>query len=190
MKHSTDIFLCILLLLLLTLGGYVGLSLLRQKMQQHFSAIHGLVAGDEAIDESKLAANDNKASLILEHPDFLNWKLLSTAHMVFSQDNKAVTVSYNATIKALNHHIVKAKGFLFPLEQGLKQAHFLISPYPPSCAFCLPAGPSELIEVTAKTPMTFTYDAVILKGTFELVTDKEGLNQGMVYRMNDAVIVE
>jgi hypothetical protein len=94
-----------------------------------------------------------------------------------------------ASLKALNHQLLRAKGFMFPLDSAGKQRHFLLSPYPSSCAYCLPAGASELIEIRPKHPMDFTYDAVTITGEFELLSTPEDLKQGLFYRMNNATLV-
>ena len=78
---------------------------------------------------------------------------------------------------------------MFPLDQFGKQTHFLLCPYPPSCPFCLPAGPAELIEVHPVDAADFSYDAVTVKGTFRLMQpgDNDG---GLFYSMDDAQMVK
>jgi hypothetical protein len=47
---------------------------------------------------------------------------------------------YSAEIKALDGQNVKLMGLIFPLEGGLEHERFLLTAWPPSCPFCLPAG--------------------------------------------------
>ena len=65
-------------------------------------------------------------------------------------------VSYGPEIKALDGRDVKLMGFIYPLEGGLEHEHFLLTAWPPSCPFCLPAGPSQLVDVHAREPIEFT----------------------------------
>ena len=58
-------------------------------------------------------------------------------------------------------------GFIYPLEGGLEHEHFLLTAWPPSCPFCLPAGPSQMVEVFCKEPIEFSDGAIMLAGTFE-----------------------
>jgi hypothetical protein len=65
----------------------------------------------------------------------------------------AATCSMGARSKAmLNCH----QGHLYPLEGGLEHERFLLTAWPPSCPFCLPAGPSQMVEVYCEEPVEFT----------------------------------
>jgi uncharacterized protein len=90
---------------------------------------------------------------------------------------------YRPEVKALNGREAKVMGFLFPLEGGLEHDHFLLTAWPPSCPFCLPAGPSQLVEVFCAKPVSFTDGAIMMAGTFELLHDDPS---GLFYRMHDA----
>jgi hypothetical protein len=94
---------------------------------------------------------------------------------------------YRPEVKALNGHEAKVMGFLFPLEGGLEHDHFLLTAWPPSCPFCLPAGPSQMIEVFCAKPVSFTDGAIMMAGTFELLHEDPS---GLYYRMHDASEVE
>ena len=63
---------------------------------------------------------------------------------------------YSPEVKALNGQQVKLMGFIYPLEGGLEHEHFLLTAWPPSCPFCLPAGPSQMVEVFCKEPIEFS----------------------------------
>ena len=94
---------------------------------------------------------------------------------------------YSPEIKALDGRDVKLMGFIFPLEGGLEHERFLLTAWPPSCPFCLPAGPSQMVEVFCEEPIEFTEGAILMAGRFELLEDDPS---GMYYRMHDAEEVE
>jgi uncharacterized protein len=94
---------------------------------------------------------------------------------------------YSDEIRALEGQKVKLMGFIYPLEGGLEHEHFLLTAWPPSCPFCLPAGPSQMVEVLCEEPVEFTEGAIVMDGTFELLEDDPS---GMYYRMRDAELVE
>jgi uncharacterized protein len=94
---------------------------------------------------------------------------------------------YRPEVKALDGHEAKVMGFLFPLEGGLEHDHFLLTAWPPSCPFCLPAGPSQMVEVFCAEPVAFTDGAIMMAGTFELLHEDPS---GLYYRMHDAREVE
>jgi uncharacterized protein len=94
---------------------------------------------------------------------------------------------YSKEVKALDRQRVKLMGFIYPLEGGLEHERFLLTAWPPSCPFCLPAGPSQMVEVFCHEPIKFTEGAVLMAGRFELLKDDPS---GMYYRMHDAEEVE
>ena len=94
---------------------------------------------------------------------------------------------YSPEVKALNGQEVKLMGFIYPLEGGLEHEHFLLTAWPPSCPFCLPAGPSQMVEVFCKDPVEFSDGAIMLAGTFETLKDDPS---GMYYRMRGAELLE
>lgn len=96
-------------------------------------------------------------------------------------------IDYSAAIKALDDQDVKLMGFIYPLEGGLEHERFLLTAWPPSCPFCLPAGPSQMVEVLCEEPITFTDGAILISGRFEVLEDDPS---GMYYRMHAAEEVE
>jgi hypothetical protein len=94
---------------------------------------------------------------------------------------------YRPEVKALAGHEIKVMGFLFPLEGGVEHDHFLLTAWPPTCPFCLPAGPSQMVEVFCTKPVAFTEGAIMMAGTFQLLHEDPS---GLYYRMHDAREVE
>lgn len=98
-----------------------------------------------------------------------------------------VTPIFSDTLKEHKGKEVMVYGFMFPLEQSEKQAIFLIGPYPPSCPFHYHLPPSLIVEVRAKTPLEFSWDAITLKGTLEL---PEKDPNGSFYILKHAVLIK
>jgi uncharacterized protein len=96
-------------------------------------------------------------------------------------------IDYSAKIKALDGQDLKLMGFIYPLQGGLEHERFLLTAWPPSCPFCLPAGPSQMVEVLCEQPVEFSDGAVVMAGRFEVLEDDPS---GMYYRMHDAKLVE
>ena len=76
---------------------------------------------------------------------------------------------------------------MIPLDIGDKQKRFLLSAVPPHCQFCLPAGPDEIVEVEAKSPVAYTFDPIVIGGKFSVVKDD---STGILYRMTGAARVD
>ncbi len=96
-----------------------------------------------------------------------------------------VTPIFSDALKALNGTEVVLHGFMFPLEQSEKQANFLMGPFPPSCPFHYHIPPSLVVEVRTQKPVTFSWEAITLKGRLELV---ERGTEGVYYFLRDAEV--
>lgn len=98
------------------------------------------------------------------------WQLLSQAKTVQKADKKFGPV-FTKEIRDLDKQNVKLYGFMMPLDQSAKQKRFLLSPFPPHCAFCMPGGPETMVEVIADKPFDFTYEPIIVAGRLAVLED-------------------
>jgi len=119
---------------------------------------------------------------LLERQDVVSWKLLSQVELVKVKDR--YVPQFPAGISALDKKEVKVQGFMMPLEMGDKQSHFILSAMPQSCAFCLPGGPEQLVEIKSKAPIKYTFDPVILTGRLAVLKDDP---TGVFYRLTEAI---
>ena len=116
-----------------------------------------------------------------ERKDVLSWKLLSQVELVKQKDR--YVPQFSSGVSALDKKDVKVQGFMMPLEMGDKQSHFVLAAMPTTCAFCLPGGPESMVEVQMKTPVKYTFDAVIVTGKLAVLKDDPS---GIFYRIVDA----
>jgi len=117
-----------------------------------------------------------------ERKDVVSWKLLAQVELVKVKDR--FLPQFAAGVAALDKKDVKVQGFMMPLEMGDKQSHFILSAMPQSCAFCLPGGPEQLVEIKSKTPVKYTFEAIMLTGKLAVLKDDP---TGVYYRLTDAV---
>ncbi len=117
-----------------------------------------------------------------ERQDVVSWKLLGQVELVKVKDR--FVPQFAARVSALDKKEVKVQGFMMPLEMGDKQTHFILSAMPQSCAFCMPGGPEQLVEIKSKTPVKYTFEAVVLTGRLAVLKDDP---TGVFYRLTDAV---
>lgn len=146
---------------------------------------------DDALDEQTLARRDSDLTLVSTGAGVLSWPLLAKATLapVKGDPAHALLPVYTPAIAALDATNREATGYMFPLEASQAQSHFLLTPYPPSCPYCLPAGASELIEVTTTAPVTFSYEPVTVKGSFALLKTSTEIKDGLFYQLKDASLV-
>jgi len=116
-----------------------------------------------------------------ERKDVLSWKLLAQFELVKQKD--CYVPQFSSGVSALDKKDVKVQGFMMPLEMGDKQSHFVLAAMPTTCAFCLPGGPESMVEVQMKTPVKYTFDAVVVTGKLAVLKDDPS---GIFYRIVDA----
>lgn len=120
-------------------------------------------------------------------PGTIPWQLLRQVKLIEEKKNGKTTQrpEFSAPLRDLDRRIVKVYGFVLPLSTTPKQKHFLISPLPTHCPFCISQGPDSMIEVVAKVPVEYSnWDPIIVSGRLELVNDSS-----LYYRLIDAEAV-
>ena len=127
-------------------------------------------------------ADPNQFKPLPERKDVVSWKTLSQVELVKQKDR--YVPQFAKDVAALDQKEVKLQGFMMPLEVGDKQSHFVLSAMPQTCAFCLPGGPESMVEVKSKTPVKYTFDALVLSGKLIVLKDDPA---GIFYRLTDAV---
>ena len=116
-----------------------------------------------------------------ERKDVVSWKTLAQVELVKAKDR--YVPQFASTVTALDQKQVKMQGFMLPLQMGDKQSHFVLAAMPQTCSFCMPGGPESMVEVKMKTPVKYTFDAVVLSGKLAVLKDDP---TGIFYRLTDA----
>lgn len=124
-------------------------------------------------------------------PGTIPWQLLRQVKLVESKSKDAkpskapvatMIPEFGPQIRELDKQEVKIYGFVLPLSTGVKQKHFLLSPLPSHCPFCVNQGPDSMVEVVAKTAVEYNqWEPIVVTGKLELVND-----QYLFYRLNNA----
>jgi hypothetical protein len=115
----------------------------------------------------------------------VSWKTLADVTPVKQKDR--FVPQFSKVIADLDRKEVKLQGFMMPLDMGEHQKRFLLVAMPPSCSFCLPGGPDQLVEVQAKNPVKYGFDPIVVTGRFVVLKDDP---MGLYYRLTDAVAVK
>ena len=113
----------------------------------------------------------------------LSWKTLGEVKPVKQKDK--FVPEFAKAISALDKKEVKIQGFMMPLDMGEKQQRFILTALPPSCSFCLPGGPEQMVEVQAKSAVKYGFEPILLTGKLAVLKDDP---MGLYYRLTDAVI--
>src|SRR6267142_537897 len=120
-----------------------------------------------------------------ERKDVVSWKTLSQVELVKQKDR--YVPQFSSSIAALDKKDVKVQGFMMPLEMGDKQSHFVLAAMPTTCAFCMPGGPESMVEVKMKTPVKYSFDALVITGKLTVLKEDPS---GIFYRLTDAVAAQ
>jgi|NOAtaT_6_FD_contig_41_5614605_length_3997_multi_5_in_0_out_0_2 hypothetical protein len=120
------------------------------------------------------------------------WQLLRQVKLVEVKGKSAkagapqVLPEFGPRIQELDKKEVKLYGFVMPLSTSARQKHFLLSPLPSHCPYCVYQGPDSLVEVVAKVPVEYNqWEPIIVTGRFELVNDTQ-----LFYRLTNAEAVK
>lgn len=110
------------------------------------------------------------------------WERLAQVKLV-KEAGKFVP-QFQEPVQQLSGEEIQLRGFMLPLDQAPRQAHFILSANPVAdCFFCMPGGPETLVEVKLGTGVEFSYDPIVISGRLELLTDDP---MGMYYRLTEA----
>lgn len=142
-------------------------------------AIDRLFGGDTFFDP---AAEDVLTPATADN-DSISWKLLAKA-------KPGPKPQFDKELLAYEGRSVTITGYMFPLAGMAAQSHFLLSAYPPGCPYCLPAGPTELIDIQATSDIPFSYSPITITGIFHPLQRPEETADGFLYRLTTAKIIK
>ncbi len=120
-------------------------------------------------------------SAMLRAPGVVSWYTLAKVN--YARYNDKTVLQFDDQINALGGKAMKLRGFITPLASTGDQRHFILSSKPPTCPYCLPAGPDEMVEIFCKQPVKYSFDPITVFGRFEILHDDAS---GFYYRMVDA----
>lgn len=130
--------------------------------------------------------DERKAQDVLPQSSHPMWQTLGKTKIIVSKKEGYYSAQFPATVKALSGKEIVINGFILPLESTEKIKHFLIAKRTPTCPFCPPGEPNEIIDVWTTQPVAYTEDLVTVKGTFELMNDRE---MGLFFKLKNAKIL-
>jgi uncharacterized protein len=120
-------------------------------------------------------------SAMLRAPGVVSWSTL--ARVTYARFNDKTVLQFDDRINALGGKAQKLRGFVTPLASTGDRRHFILSSKPPTCPYCLPAGPDEMVEIFCKQAVKYSFDPITVFGRFEILHDDAS---GFYYRMVDA----
>lgn len=127
--------------------------------------------------------DERKAQNILPISHDPLWAVLAKTRISVDPKKGFFKANIPAEVKALNGTEISMTGFMLPLESKEKFHHFLLSKRTPTCPFCPPGEPNEIVDVQTKEAVKWTDEVVTVKGTFGLMNDRE---MGLFFKLSKA----
>lgn len=128
---------------------------------------------------------ERQAQDLLPRSNDPTWDVLARTEVGYDDNTGLYSAKMPKEVTALDGQNVTITGFMLPLESSEKFTHFLLSKRTPTCPFCPPGEPDEVIDVTVVEPVEWAEDAVKVTGTFGLMDDRE---LGMFFKMTKAKV--
>jgi len=114
------------------------------------------------------------------------WQALEKTKI--SEDKKGFfCAQIPAEVRDLAGKEITVNGFMMPLEAKEKFKHFLLAKRTPTCPFCPPGQPNEIVDVWMTGNVKYTEDLVTVKGRFELMNNTE---MGLFFRLKNAELTK
>ncbi len=142
-----------------------------------------------AFSEQKNAAalgqptDERKAQDALPQANDPMWTLLTASKVHYNDKTHKYSITYTPDVKAMEGQQETMTGFMMPLEPTEKFNHFLLSKRTPTCPFCPPGEPNEIVEIFTKKPMKYTEGMLVLTGKMQFTTNPD---LGLFYQLKDA----
>jgi len=111
------------------------------------------------------------------------WKILAKTHINLDEKKGLYSAVFPPEIKALVGTNITISGFMLPLESTEKFKHFILSKRTPTCPFCPPGEPNEIIDIWLEKSTVWDEDLVKITGTFELMNNPE---LGLFFKLSNA----
>ncbi|MFO1435741.1 MAG: DUF3299 domain-containing protein [Gammaproteobacteria bacterium] len=110
------------------------------------------------------------------------WDAFGKCAVHLDEQKYIYSIEFTPEVKALEGKKISVAGFMLPLEMEEKFTHYLLSKRTPTCPFCPPGEPNEIVEVFSKDPVEWEEGIVTITGVMKF-TDKS--ENGMFFQMND-----
>ena len=111
------------------------------------------------------------------------WAILGKTKIHADMVKGLYSATFPPEVKALVGKEITISGFMLPLESTEKFKHFIISKRTPTCPFCPPGEPNEIVDVWMEKPIGWDEDVVKVTGTFSLMNNPE---LGLFFKLEKA----
>lgn len=115
------------------------------------------------------------------------WKKLGACTVHLDPKKFAYSIHFTEEVTAMKGQEIRVSGFMLPLEATEKFSHFLLSKRTPTCAFCMPGEPNEIIEIFSRKPVSWEEGMVTVSGILHFTNNPES---GLFFQLKDSALVK
>jgi uncharacterized protein len=131
--------------------------------------------------------DERKAQQLLPSSKHQLWDAFAACKVALDPKAYTYSITFTPQVQAMDNKPFTISGFMLPLESTETFHHFLLSRRTPTCPFCPPGEPNEIVEVFSKAPMKWEEALVTLSGTMHLTHDAD---KGLFFQMKDGVLAK
>ena len=132
-------------------------------------------------------SDERKAQDALPQSNDDIWKTFGKCKVHLDKKEYKYSIDYTPEVKAMEGKQITVSGFMLPLEAKEEFTHYLLSKRTPTCPFCPPGEPNEIVEVFSKKPVKWDEGIVVATGTMKFTNDPQ---LGLFFQMKDADTAE
>ncbi|MBM5782873.1 MAG: DUF3299 domain-containing protein [Pelagibacterales bacterium] len=140
----------------------------------------------ESYVNSEIAA-ERKLQETLPKSNHPIWQTLQKSKIKHNTKTGLYSATHDDEIKKMVGTEIEVGGFLMPLSNGTKFKHFFLSKRTPTCFFCPPGEPNEVIEIYLKKENKWEENLVKIRGKFSLVNNQE---LGLFFKVTEGEIIK
>ena len=137
------------------------------------------------VDQYGQPKGERKAQDKLPQAHDAIWQTFAKTKIKVDEKKGLYSAVYTDDVKAMVGKEITISGFMLPLEASEKFKHFILSKRTPTCFFCPPGQPNEIVDVWTDKSTDWKEELIKVTGTFELMNDPQ---LGMFFKLNKAKI--
>jgi len=115
------------------------------------------------------------------------WAVFAKCKVTSNHQDFTYSIVRTAEVEALEGKELTIQGFMLPLEAKDKFTHYLLSKRTPTCGFCPPGEPNEVVEVFSDKPVAWEEGMVAVTGTMAFTDNAE---KGLFFQLKNAKLAK
>ena len=156
-------------------------------MKPHYLILlWGALLATSAFSTEEMSAERKAQEQLPQSRDGI-WKTFGQCKVHYDGRKFTYSINFTDEVKAMEGKKITVTGFILPLDPTEKFSHYLLSKRTPTCPFCPPGEPNEVIEIFSKKPIKWASYQVKVTGTLAFTNNPE---LGLFFQMKDGEIID